>query len=412
MPGSPRPDSTTTDEVDVHVGRIPSRSARLLHVGGGLGSPTAHSGSPFRPRATEPGRRATALIRGLRDRGAVQAVVTSTRQIAPIAAIPGVRQVAMRGDDLPLVAGMRTVRAASRRVDAVHLHLDGRHPLVGSAAATLGADAPLIVHLAGSTAAPTLTGGSSSTRGRVVDARIETELLHRAALVVAPTRRLAELARAAGADRVELVPPAVLVGDDGPSPATAPPPRPPLMLDRRHDAPTIVTVGALSRRWSQSGLLAILAAVPDVRMVVLRDGSTRAATLARATALGVADRLRIHRRVRWCDVEQVVAAADLVVSTPNAGEDPAALLLAQAAGRPVVATATDGIEALVSDGVDGVLVPAADDDALVGATRALLSDPDRAVALGQAAARRSAVRTWEVVAAAVASHTDAALRAT
>jgi starch synthase len=46
-------------------------------------------------------------------------------------------------------------------------------------------------------------------------------------------------------------------------------------------------------------------------------------------------------------------------------------------GTPVVATRVGGIPEIVDDGVDGVLVPPADSDALARAINDLLNDPDR-----------------------------------
>ena len=56
-----------------------------------------------------------------------------------------------------------------------------------------------------------------------------------------------------------------------------------------------------------------------------------------------------------------------------------------ARGRGVVATAAGGILDLVHDGVEGILVPRADEDALVSAVVRVLSDPELALRLGAAA---------------------------
>ncbi len=61
-----------------------------------------------------------------------------------------------------------------------------------------------------------------------------------------------------------------------------------------------------------------------------------------------------------------------------------------ARGRGVVATAAGGVLDLVEDGVEGILVPRADEDALVGALVRVLSDRDLATRLGAAAHARYA----------------------
>ncbi|MBD5786534.1 glycosyltransferase family 4 protein [Cellulosimicrobium terreum] len=58
---------------------------------------------------------------------------------------------------------------------------------------------------------------------------------------------------------------------------------------------------------------------------------------------------------------------------------------AMLAGRPVVASRTQGLAEVVRDGVDGVLVPPGDPDALASALSALLDDPVRSRRLGERA---------------------------
>ncbi len=59
-----------------------------------------------------------------------------------------------------------------------------------------------------------------------------------------------------------------------------------------------------------------------------------------------------------------------------------------ARGRGVVASATGGIEDLVTDGVEGLLVPPGDAEALAAALRRVLSEPGLAARLGSAARAR------------------------
>ena len=59
-----------------------------------------------------------------------------------------------------------------------------------------------------------------------------------------------------------------------------------------------------------------------------------------------------------------------------------------ACARPVVATATVGMDDYVEHGVTGLLVPPGDTDALARALGSLLDDPARAVAMGTAGAKR------------------------
>jgi len=59
-----------------------------------------------------------------------------------------------------------------------------------------------------------------------------------------------------------------------------------------------------------------------------------------------------------------------------------------AAGKPVVATAAGGVLDIIEDGVNGLLVPCKNSEALARAILGLLVDEDRARRIGQAARRR------------------------
>ena len=88
------------------------------------------------------------------------------------------------------------------------------------------------------------------------------------------------------------------------------------------------------------------------------------------------------------------AAIDLV-ACPSVWEDPfpTVNVEAMAAGKPVVAARVGGVPEAVVDGATGILVQPANSDALASALGALIGDPDRRRALGQAARTRSKLFT-------------------
>jgi glycosyltransferase involved in cell wall biosynthesis len=94
----------------------------------------------------------------------------------------------------------------------------------------------------------------------------------------------------------------------------------------------------------------------------------------------------------WLDSDDVAAAlmdADIVV-LPSLSEGlPVALLEALGHGRAVVATRVGGIPEIVTHGVDAVLVPPGDADALARAIAELAGDPARRARLGRAARARA-----------------------
>ena len=75
------------------------------------------------------------------------------------------------------------------------------------------------------------------------------------------------------------------------------------------------------------------------------------------------------------DMQQVVAQADIVCLPSYREGLPKALLEAAAAGKAIVTTDTPGCREVVEDGLNGLLVPVRDVDALAAALRKLIEDP-------------------------------------
>jgi D-inositol-3-phosphate glycosyltransferase len=112
---------------------------------------------------------------------------------------------------------------------------------------------------------------------------------------------------------------------------------------------------------------------------------------ARALHAQVRD-LGLEANVAWSGgyvpqsrVAATFAAADVVVLPYLSSSSSAVLPLAYAHGRPVVATAVGALREMVEQGVTGLLVPPSDERALADALGQLLSDPDRARRMGEAA---------------------------
>ena len=74
------------------------------------------------------------------------------------------------------------------------------------------------------------------------------------------------------------------------------------------------------------------------------------------------------------------------------------LLEAMQAGLPIVASKTGGISDVIEDGVNGMLVPPGDPEALARAIDRLLADRDLAHRLSQGAHQRGKDYDWEVLA--------------
>ena len=113
----------------------------------------------------------------------------------------------------------------------------------------------------------------------------------------------------------------------------------------------------------------------DIRLVVIGDGELRAFLEQYAKKAGI-DRSVYF--VGWrSELGPVYADLDIVALTSLNEGTPVSLIEAMAAGRPVVATQVGGVEDLISDGVNGYLVPSRDAAALAGKLARLIGDPGR-----------------------------------
>jgi glycosyltransferase involved in cell wall biosynthesis len=129
---------------------------------------------------------------------------------------------------------------------------------------------------------------------------------------------------------------------------------------------------------------------------VIGDGPDRAALVALAARLGVADRVRFSGKLPKREVLAALTHAQAVVipSKVGAGGDmegtPVVLCEAMAAGVPIVASDLGGLGECVDDGTTGLLVPPGDVDALAATLTKVVSGSVDLDALGRAAAAEAA----------------------
>lgn len=145
------------------------------------------------------------------------------------------------------------------------------------------------------------------------------------------------------------------------------------------------TVLAVARLVPQKGIDVLIRATAqlDATVLVAGDGPERAALEAAAGG-------RVQLLGRRSDVPALLASADVFVLPSRYEGTSLALLEAMGAGKAVVATAIGGTDELVRDGIDGLLVPPDDADALAAAIGRLLDDPQLRARLGASAAARVA----------------------
>jgi len=151
-------------------------------------------------------------------------------------------------------------------------------------------------------------------------------------------------------------------------------------LRSQKDYPTMLRA---ARRLAEAG--------EPVRFVSVGQGPLAAELEAERDRLGLGERFRFlgYRE----DPIRVLVAADIFCLSSRFEGLPIALLEAMAAGLPVVATRVGGVPTVVTDGMEGRLVPAGDPSALAAAVAELLDPTLRA---GAAAAAAERVRAFGI----------------
>jgi glycosyltransferase involved in cell wall biosynthesis len=142
---------------------------------------------------------------------------------------------------------------------------------------------------------------------------------------------------------------------------------------------------------------------PDVRLLLVGDGGERGAIEEHAARLGLDGRLVLTGFVRERDrVADLVGATVLglvpltAVHARIGGGSPVKLGEYMASARPVVATALPTSRALLERFDAGVAVEAGSVDEMADALAALLDDPERAAAMGEAGRRAAEDHlSWE-----------------
>jgi phosphatidyl-myo-inositol alpha-mannosyltransferase len=145
----------------------------------------------------------------------------------------------------------------------------------------------------------------------------------------------------------------------------------------------------------------------DLWLVVAGDGPERGAV--RRLPGSLRERVLMLGAVPHDRLPPYHAAADVFIGPATGGESFGIVLVeAMAAGLPVVASDIEGWREVVRDGVDGLLVPPSDPQALAAAVRRVLGDADVAGRLARGGRERSERYRWETVAQEIeAAYRDA-----
>ncbi len=206
--------------------------------------------------------------------------------------------------------------------------------------------------------------------------------------------------------RITVVPPGVDVDRFTPDPSDEPPLGPRVMaaLAAIGSAPLVLFVGRLQPLKGPDVAVRTLAAlretVPDVQLLVVGGASGAEAgriepaeLAAEAAALGIGDAVHVVPARPQQELAVLYRRAD-VVHVPSRTETFGLVALeAQASGTPVVASAVDGLHAVVQDG--GTLVEGHDPADHAAAIAHWLTDPDAAAAAARAGRDQALAHSWD-----------------
>jgi glycosyltransferase involved in cell wall biosynthesis len=205
--------------------------------------------------------------------------------------------------------------------------------------------------------------------------------LRAAAHVFTPSSYLRYLAISWGVarERVSVLP--------NPAPALPSlPPREELKRELGLNGATLAFAGRLTAQKALGRALEAVAQADGVVLVIAGDGPDRGPLEDRVRELGLADRVRFLGPQPRERVVELFHAADATILSSSWENFPHTVVEALAVGTPVLAMAAGGVAEVVSDGVNGLLVPAGDTQALGEAVRRYFADAELRERLRAAAA--------------------------
>jgi glycosyltransferase involved in cell wall biosynthesis len=126
----------------------------------------------------------------------------------------------------------------------------------------------------------------------------------------------------------------------------------------------------------------LLAAYPRVKVAICGEGTLRPQLEAQIAEMQLRESVRLLGNRN--DIDRFLKSADIFVLPSRWEGLPVALLEAMAAGLPVVATQVEGVEEVVQNDIQGLLVHPEDSEALAGALLELIGNAGRRQQMGEA----------------------------
>ena len=151
----------------------------------------------------------------------------------------------------------------------------------------------------------------------------------------------------------------------------------------------LLSIGRLTYQKGHEFLIQAMSKVasqfPNAKAGICGDGPLRPQLEAQIAEAGLSSHVRLLGA--WEDISPLLASAEIFILPSRWEGLSRALMEAMAAGLPVIASEVDGIKDLITDGVNGLLVPSEDAEALGNSILQLIDNAEmrkRIAAAGQA----------------------------
>jgi glycosyltransferase involved in cell wall biosynthesis len=128
----------------------------------------------------------------------------------------------------------------------------------------------------------------------------------------------------------------------------------------------------------------VLRSHASARLLCAGDGDFESVDKVIAS-LGISDSVEVLGWIDECARSEILRTASMFVLPSFAEGLPMGIIEAMSAGIPVVATPVGGVPEIISDGVEGILVPVADEKALSRAIEKIIEDVDLRTEMGKQA---------------------------
>jgi len=164
----------------------------------------------------------------------------------------------------------------------------------------------------------------------------------------------------------------------------------------------ILFVGRLEKRKGFGSLLKAYAMVrrrtDQVRLIIVGPGTRLRGKYEKEVRNEGIEDITFAGYVSQDDLPRYYATADIFCAPATGGESFGIILLeAMASGKPIVATSIAGYASVMTDGVEGIMVPPKDVDAMALAIERLAGDPGMRRSMGENGRRTAQQYSWERV---------------